>query len=76
MQEGIALRAYFHEAGVQSRHQLAHLAQIDVAYGVACLFALLVLVFHQILVFEQGDGNLLRLDIDNYFACHFLLVLS
>ena len=65
MQESITLRAYIYEAGVESGHQLAHLAQIDVADGVAGLFTLLVLVFHQVLVLEKGYGNLLRLNIDD-----------
>ncbi len=76
MQESITLRAYIHEAGVESGHQLAHAAQIDVAYRVACLLALLVLVFYQILVLKQGDGNLFRLDIDDQFTCHFVSYLS
>ena len=54
MQEGVAFGTYVHEAGIESGHQLTHLAQIDVAYRVAGLLALLVLVFHQILVLEQG----------------------
>ena len=69
MQEGITLRAYFHEAGIQSGHELAHLAQIDVANGERCL-ALLVLVFNQVFVFKQCDGYLFRLDINDYFTCH------
>ena len=72
MQERIALRAYIDEAGVESRHELSHTPKIDVADGVACLVPFLVLVFHQILVFEQGHGNLLRLNINDKFACHCL----
>ena len=74
MQESITLRTYIYEAGVEAGHELAHLAQIDVADRVASLFALLVLVFYQIFVFEQGDRDLFRLNINNYFTCHSLVV--
>ena len=70
MEKGVALGAYVNEAGVQSGHELAHTAQIDVADRVAGLLAFFVLVFHQILVLEQGHRNLFRLNIDDEFACH------
>lgn len=70
MQESIAFVTYIHETGVEPRHEFLHFGDVDVAYRVAGR-ARLVLVFNQSFVFEQGDRNLFRLDIDNYFTCHF-----
>jgi hypothetical protein len=70
VQEGIALRTYVYEAGIESGHQFSDFAQIDVAHRVTCLLAFFVLVFHQILVFEQGYRYFLRLYIDDEFASH------
>ena len=72
MQKRIFLRANIDEASVESGHELAHLAHIDVANGKRGL-AGLVLIFYQALVFEERDRYLFWLDIDNYFACHSLV---
>lgn len=42
------------ERGVQPRHDLAHLAQINIPYGESRL-ALLLVELDQHLVFAQGD---------------------
>ena len=74
MKKGIALIAYVYKTGIQSGHELLDLCHVDVADGERGLSGL-VLIFHQLLVFEQGYGNFVLSDIDYYFACHFLLVL-
>ena len=74
MQESVALVANIYEAGVKTRHELLHLGDLDVANREIGR-ALLVLVFHEPLVFEQGDGYFLWLYVDNYFACHLLISL-
>ena len=71
MQEGITLRAYVNEAGIESGHEFAHTAQVDVTNGVAGLLAFLVLVFYQILVFEKRNRNLLWLNINDEFTSPF-----
>ena len=64
MKESVFTEAYINEAGIQSGHQLAHLAQVHVAYGERKV-SLFALKFHQVLVFQQGDGNLFGLYIYN-----------
>ena len=77
MQESVALIAYIDETGIEPRHELLHLGDVDVAYREVGLTGL-VLVFHQPFILEQGNGNLFWLDVDNYFTCHFsgLLILK
>ena len=71
MQKGHAFGSDINETSVEARHQLFHFRHIDVAYRERCR-ALLLLVFHQLLVFEQGNGDVLRLHIDDNFTCHCL----
>ena len=78
MQESVFLASDVDEASVESGHELAHLAHVDVAHGERGL-APFVLIFHEALVFKQRDGDIFGLDIDDYFACHsslFFLALS
>ena len=51
------------ECRVQSRHDLAHLPEVDVPHGEARL-ALLLVELDQHLVLAQGDRNLGRVYID------------
>ena len=60
-----------HEASVQAGHDAPDFGQIDVADG-EVLFAALALKLYEAFVFEQGDRYLLGLNINNYFACHYL----
>ena len=61
--KGILLMADIDERGVQPRHDLAHLAQINIPYGESRL-ALLLVELDQHLVLAQGDRNLGRVYID------------
>ena len=54
VQKGIAFIADIYEAGVEPRHELLHLSQVDVANREGSL-ARFVLVFHEPLVFKQCD---------------------
>ena len=69
VQESYALCTDIDEAGIQSGHDLLDLCRVDVAYRER-LGALLLLVFYQLLVFEQGYRDVFRLNIDDYFTCH------
>ena len=70
VQEGYAFRADIDEAGIQPRHQFLNLCHIDVSHRER-LRALLLLVFHQLFVFKQRNRDVFRLDINNYFTCHY-----
>ena len=73
MQEGVALISDIHEAGVESRHNFPDFRQVDVAHRILLRTSFL-LKFHETLVFQQGDGDVFLLDIDDNFACHDLLI--
>ena len=72
MQESVTLVPDVDETGVEARHELLHLCDVDVAYREVGRSGL-VLVFYQPFVLKQGDGNLLRLDVNDNFACHLLV---
>ena len=59
---------------IQPRHDLAHLAEVDVTDGKTRL-TLLLIEFDEHLVFAQGNRNLRRSDIDNQFSVHISVVL-
>ena len=69
MKKGVALITYIHEASVKSWHQFLNLCDVDVAHREGSLTRF-VLVFHQLLVLHESDGNVLLLDINYNFACH------
>ena len=71
MQKGHALGSDVNETSIEAGHQLFHFCHIDVTHRERRR-ALLLLVFHQLLVFEQGYGDVLRLHIDDNFTCHCL----
>ena len=73
MQKSILLVAHVDEGGVQTRHQLFHLCQIDVADSVGYV-AVLLLERNEPTVLEQGDRHLLGLNVDYQFAFHCLSV--
>ena len=75
MQESIAFVSDTHKTSVQSGHELTDFGQIDVAHR-KLLRAPFLLVLHEALVLEQGDGDVLRLHIYNQFACHKLVINS
>ena len=70
VQKGIALKTNIYEAGIEPWHQFFNFCDVDVPNGERCR-ARLILVFHQFLVLEQGNRNLLLLDVNYKFACHF-----
>ena len=72
MQESVTLIPYVDKTGVEARHELLHLCDVDVAHREVGR-AGLVLVFYQSFVLEQGDGDLFWLDVNDYFACHLLV---
>ena len=51
MQKSLLFGANVHKASIQSGHELAHLAQVDVSYSKRNL-AWLVVVFYQTFVFK------------------------
>ena len=69
MQKGVALVSDIHEASVESGHDFPDLRQVDVAHRIL-LRTTFLLEFHETLVFQQGDGDVFLLDIDDNFACH------
>ena len=71
VQESYALGTDINEACVESGHQLLHLCHIDVTHRERHR-ALLLLVFYQLLVLEQGNGDVFRLNINDYFTCHLI----
>ena len=69
MQKGVAFITDIHETGIQTCHQFFNLGNVNVSNGIRCR-AWLCLVFYQILVFQQGNRNLVRTNINYYFAGH------
>ena len=63
VQEGIALVTYIDKTSIQSRHELAHLAQIDIPHGEGHTL-LLLLILCQTLVLGQGNGDFLWLNVN------------
>ena len=55
--EGVFLVPDIDESGVEAGHDLADFPQIDVAHGES-RFAFLLVQLDELLVFEQGDGDL------------------
>ena len=72
MQESVTLIPDVDEAGVEARHEFLHFCDVDVAHREVGR-AGLVLVFNQSFVLKQGDGDLLRLDVNDNFTCHLLV---
>ena len=64
MDESVLLIPDVDERGVQAGHDLLDLPQVDVADGVPCL-ALFLVQLDQLLVLEQGDGDLAGGYVDN-----------
>ena len=67
--ESFLLVPHVNECSVETWHQLLDARQVDVAHREARILAF-ALVFGELAVFEETDGDLLRLHIDNDFACH------
>ena len=59
MDESVLFVSYIDECRVETRHDFAYLAQINISYGEA-RSALLFGKFGQHLVFAQGDGDFSR----------------
>ena len=72
MDEGVLFVPYIDECRIESRHDLAHLSEVDVPHGEPRLTLLLV-QFDKNLVFTQGDGDLGRSDVYDEFSVHLLL---
>ena len=72
--EGILLMANIDEGRIESRHNLTHLAQIDIAHGKTRL-ALLLIQLNEDLIFTQGDRYLGRSNVYNQFSIHISVVL-
>ena len=64
MDESVLLIPDVDERGVQAGHDLLDFPQVDVADGVSCL-ALFLVQLDQLLVLEQGDGDLAGGYVDN-----------
>ena len=70
MKKSIFLVTHVHEAGIQAGHQFLDAAQIHIAHGEGYILSL-TLQLHQLLVFQQGNGDLFGLYIYYEFACHY-----
>lgn len=72
MEKGVAFKSNIHKAGVKPRHQFFHFCHVDVSNRERCR-ALLGLELYQIFVFQQSNRDVFLLDVNYYFAGHFLL---
>ena len=62
MKKSVFLEAYIYEAGIESGHQFSDFAHVHVPYSERKV-PFLFLKFHEILVFQQGDGDFFGLYI-------------
>ena len=69
MQEGHTFGTDIDKAGIESGHQFSDLCHVDVTHREGHR-PLLLLVFHQLFVFEQRNRDVFRLNINDYFTCH------
>lgn len=56
MEESVFLESYVYKTGVQSGHDFAYFAQVHVAHRERKV-PFFALELHQVLVFQQGDGD-------------------
>ena len=60
-----------HEGSIEGRHDLLHLAEIDIPHAVGVALAGLFVQFDQPVILHQGDTNLCRCNIDNQILLRF-----
>ena len=73
---GIFTGAYIHiqsemTARMNQISSLESLCHVDVSDRETCRFWL-VLIFHQLLVFQECDGDVVLSNVNDYFVCHLL----
>ena len=74
MQESVTFIAHVYKTGIETRHKFLYLGNVNVAHGEVSR-TWFILIFNQPFVLKQGNRNLFWLNVDNYFACHFLLII-
>lgn len=70
VEEGVAFVSHIDKASIEAWHNLANAGQIYVADGIL-LGSSFALEFDEFLVLEECDGDVVLLDVDNDFACHY-----